>query len=148
MSNLKGSQTEQCLKEAFAHEAQAYRRYLYFANQADMEGHPDIAALFRSTAQGEVGHANGHLEFLQACADPVTGLPFGNTRDNLASAVASENLESGEMYVRMGQTARDEGFDEVADWFESLAKAENSHAARYQKAMAQFASPSAQTSEK
>ncbi len=147
MSNLKGSHTEQCLKEAFAHEAQAYRRYLYFANQADLEGYPDIAALFRSTAQGEVGHANGHLEFLQSCADPVTGLPFGTTRDNLASAVASENLESGEMYVRMAQTARDEGFDEVADWFESLAKAENSHADRYQKAMAQFARPQSPTSE-
>jgi rubrerythrin len=84
---------------------------------------------------------------LQSCADPITGLPFGTTRDNLASAVASENLESGEMYVRMAQTARDEGFDEVADWFESLAKAENSHAARYQKAMAQFAQPQSPTSE-
>ncbi|MFM2074829.1 MAG: hypothetical protein RJB34_1134 [Pseudomonadota bacterium] len=139
MTQLKGSQTEQCLKEAFAYEAQAYRRYLYFANQAELEGHADIAALFRSTAQGEVGHANGHLEFLQACADPVTGLPFGTTRDNLASAVASENLESGDLYIRMARTARDEGFDEVADWFESLVKAENSHAARYQKALAQFA---------
>jgi rubrerythrin len=107
-----------------------------------MEGHADIATLFRSTAQGEVGHANGHLEFLQACADPVTGLPFGTTRDNLASAVASENLESGDMYVRMGTVARQEGFDEVADWFESLAKAELSHAGRYQKALAQFQSSS------
>ena len=147
MSNLKGSQTEQCLKEAFAHEAQAHRRYLYFANQADLEGHPDVAALFRSTAQGEVGHANGHLEFLQACADPVTGLPFGTTRDNLASAMASENLESGDMYIRMAQTTREEGFDEVADWFESLVKAELSHASRYQKAMAQFETSNAPPSE-
>jgi len=142
MSPLKDSLTEQCLKEAFAHEAQAYRRYLYFANQAEIEGHPEIASLFRSTAQGEVGHANGHLEFLQAAGDPVTGLPFGTTRDNLASAVASENLESGDMYVRMGKVARQEGFDEVADWFESLAKAELSHATRYQKALAQFQSSS------
>jgi rubrerythrin len=134
--------TEHCLKEAFAHEAQAYRRYLYFANQAEIEGHPEIASLFRSTAQGEVGHANGHLEFLQAAGDPVTGLPFGTTRNNLASAVASENLESGDMYVRMGKVARQEGFDEVADWFESLAKAELSHATRYQKALAQFQSSS------
>lgn len=142
MSPLKDSLTEQCLKEAFAHEAQAYRRYLYFANQAEIEGHPEIASLFRSTAQGEVGHANGHLEFLQVAGDPVTGLPFGTTRDNLASAVASENLESGDMYVRMGKVARQEGFDEVADWFESLAKAELSHATRYQKALAQFQSSS------
>ena len=147
MAALQGSRTEQCLKQAFAQEAQANRRYLYFANQADLEGYPDIAALFRSTAQGEVGHANGHLEFLQACADPVTGLPFGTTRDNLASAVASENLESGDMYIRMAQTARNEGFDEVADWFESLVKAENSHAARYQKAMAQFEASQPPTSE-
>lgn len=146
MTNLKGSQTEQCLKEAFALESQANMRYRYFANQAELEGHPEMAALFRSTAQGELGHADGHLAFLQACGDPVTGLPFGTTRDNLASALASENLESGDMYIRMGHVARQEGFDDVADWFESLVRAENSHVSRYEKALSQL-DPSASASE-
>ena len=85
---LKGSKTEQNLKDAFAGESQANRRYLYFANKADIEGQNDVAALFRSTAEGETGHAHGHLEFLEAVGDPATGLPIGSSRQNLAAAVA------------------------------------------------------------
>lgn len=132
---LKGSKTAQNLKDAFAAESQANRRYLYFANKADIEGQPDVAALFRSTAEGETGHAHGHLEFLEAVGDPTTGLPIGSTRDNLQAAVAGEVHESTHMYPGMARTARDEGFGEVADWFETLAKAERSHAQRYQKAL-------------
>jgi rubrerythrin len=139
MAALKGSRTEQCLKEAFAAESQANRRYLYFANQADIEGQMDVAALFRSTANGETGHAHGHLEFLAKAGDPVTGLPIGTTRQNLLSAMASENHEYAEMYPSMAQIARDEGFDEIADWFEILAKAERSHTSRYQKALNELA---------
>jgi rubrerythrin len=127
------------LKEAFAAESQANRRYLYFANQADIEGQMDVAALFRSTANGETGHAHGHLEFLAKVGDPVTGLPIGTTRQNLLSAMASENHEYAEMYPSMAQIARDEGFDEIADWFEILAKAERSHTSRYQKALNELA---------
>ena len=132
---LKGSKTENCLKEAFAGESQANRRYLYFANKADIEGQNDVAALFRSTAEGETGHAHGHLEFLEAAGDPATGLPIGGTSDNLKSAVAGETHEYSDMYPGMAKTAREEGFDEIADWFETLAKAERSHANRYQKAL-------------
>ena len=135
MAQLKGSKTEQCLKDAFAGESQANRRYLYFANKADVEGQPDVAALFRSTAEGETGHAHGHLEFLEASGDPATGLPMGSSRHNLASAVHGETHEYTDMYPGMAKTARAEGFDEVADWFETLAKAERSHANRYQKAL-------------
>ncbi len=137
--NLKGSKTEQNLKQAFSIEAQANRRYLYFANKADIEGLPDIAALFRSTAEGETGHAHGHLEFLEAVGDPASGLPIGSTRDNLQAAIASETHEYADMYPGMAKMARDEGFDEVADWFETLAKAERSHANRYQKALGALA---------
>mmetsp|Transcript_24626 Transcript_24626/g.32068 ORF Transcript_24626/g.32068 Transcript_24626/m.32068 type:complete len:162 (+) Transcript_24626:3-488(+) len=133
--SLKGSKTEQNLKDAFAGESQANRRYLYFANKADIEGQNDVAALFRSTAEGETGHAHGHLEFLEAVGDPATGLPIGATRDNLKAAVAGETHEYTDMYPGMAKTARDEGFDEIADWFETLAKAERSHANRYQKAL-------------
>ena len=135
MANLKGSKTEENLKAAFSGESQANRRYLYFANKADVEGQNDVAALFRSTAEGETGHAHGHLEYLETVGDPATGLPIGSTRQNLAAAVAGETHEYTDMYPGMAKTARDEGFEEIADWFETLAKAERSHANRYQKAL-------------
>ncbi|MBS0486985.1 MAG: rubrerythrin family protein [Proteobacteria bacterium] len=135
MSNLKGSKTEQSLKDAFGGESMANRRYLYFAQKADVEGYNDVAAVFRSTAEGETGHAHGHLEYLEQCGDPATGLPFGATRENLKTAIAGETHEYTDMYPGMAKTARDEGFGEVADWFETLAKAERSHANRFTKAL-------------
>ncbi len=132
---LKGSKTEQCLREAFAGEAKANRRYLYFAAKADIEGFNDVAALFRSAAEGDAGHAQGHLEYLQAVGDPDTGLPIGATADNLRSAISAENQEGAEGYPAMARTAREEGFGEIADWFEILAKAEQSHAKRFKKAL-------------
>ncbi|HEY0825207.1 MAG TPA: rubrerythrin family protein [Ramlibacter sp.] len=139
MATLKGSKTEENLKAAFAGESQANRRYLYFANKADVEGQNDVAALFRSTAEGETGHAHGHLEWLEQVGDPATGLPIGSTRDNLKAAVAGETHEYTDMYPGMAKTARQEGFDEIADWFETLAKAERSHANRYTKALNELA---------
>ena len=132
---LKGSKTENNLKDAFAGESQANRRYLYFARKADVEGFNDISAIFRSTAEGETGHAHGHLDYLQETGDPATGLPIGSTEINLAASVAGETHEYTDMYPGMAKTARDEGFDEIADWFETLAKAEKSHAGRFQKAL-------------
>ena len=139
MAALKGSKTEENLKAAFAGESQANRRYLYFANKADVEGQNDVAALFRSTAEGETGHAHGHLEWLEQVGDPATGLPIGSTRDNLKAAVAGETHEYTDMYPGMAKAAREEGFDEFADWFETLAKAERSHANRYTRALNELA---------
>ena len=133
MKNLKGTKTEKNLKDAFAGESQANRRYLYFAAKADVEGFNDVAAVFRSTAEGETGHAHGHMDYLKACGDPATDLPFGDTAKNLKSAVAGETHEYTDMYPGMAKTAREEGFAEIADWFETLAKAEKSHAGRFQK---------------
>jgi rubrerythrin len=135
MMELKGTKTEENLKAAFAGESQANRRYLYFANKADVEGQNDVAVVFRSTAEGETGHALGHLEYLEASGDPATGLPFGSTRANLETAIAGETHEYTDMYPGMAKTARDEGFDEIAEWFETLGKAERSHANRFQKAL-------------
>jgi rubrerythrin len=132
---LKGSRTHANLKAAFAAESQANRRYLYFAAKADVEGQTDVAAVFRSTAEGETGHAHGHLEYLESCGDPITDLPFGRTRDNLKTAIAGETYEYADMYPAMAKVAREEGFAEIADWFETLAKAERSHANRFQKAL-------------
>ena len=135
MAALKGSQTEENLKAAFAGESQANRRYLYFAQKADVEGYNDVSAVFRSTAEGETGHAHGHLEYLEKVGDPATGLPIGGTGDNLKAAIAGETHEYTDMYPGMSKTARQEGFEEIADWFETLAKAEKSHAGRFQKAL-------------
>jgi len=135
MKPLKGTKTEQNLKDAFAGESQANRRYLYFATKADVEGYNDAATVFRSTAEGETGHAYGHLEYLETTGDPATGLPIGETADNLKAAIAGETHEYTDMYPGMTKAAREEGFDEISDWFETLAKAERSHANRFQKAL-------------
>ncbi len=130
---LNGTKTHQNLKDAFAGESQANRRYLYFAKVADVEGYPEIAGNFKETADGETGHAHGHLDFLKQVGDPATGLPIGNTEKNLKSAVAGETHEYETMYPGMAKTAREEGFDDIAEWFETLAKAEKSHAGRFTK---------------
>jgi rubrerythrin len=135
MPELKGTKTHQNLKDAFAGESQANRRYLYFAKVADIEGYPIVAGNFRETAEGETGHAHGHLDFLKQVGDPATDLPIGDTANNLKSAVAGETYEYTDMYPGMAASARDEGFTEIADWFETLAKAEKSHAGRFQKAL-------------
>lgn len=131
--SIKGSKTEQNLIDAFAAEAAANRRYSYFASKADVEGLKDIAEAFRATAEGETGHAHGHLEYLEACGDPDTGLPFGGTEANLKSAIASEVFDSNERYPKMAATARAEGFTEIAAWFETLAKAEKTHSERFRQ---------------
>ena len=133
--SLSDSKTMENLKAAFAGESQANRRYLYFAQKADVEGAPDVAAVFRSTAEGETGHAHGHLEYLEEVGDPATGEPMGETEDNLKSAIAGETHEYTDMYPGMARTAREEGFDEIADWFETLAKAEKSHAGKFQRTL-------------
>ena len=136
--SLTGTKTHQNLKDAFAGESQANRRYIYFAKVADVEGLPEIAGNFKETADGETGHAHGHLDFLKSVGDPATGLPIGPTKDNLASAVAGETHEYTDMYPGMAKDARAEGFDEIADGFETLAKAERSHANRYAKALTEL----------
>jgi rubrerythrin len=135
MAQLKGSKTQENLKYAFAGESQANRRYLYFAKQADIEGYPEVSGLFRDTAEGETGHAHGHLDYLKKLADPATDMPFTDVPEMLASAVAGETHEYTDMYPSMAKTAREEGFPEIADWFETLAKAERSHAGKFQKAL-------------
>jgi len=137
--NLKGTKSEENLKAAFAGESQANRRYLYFARVADIEGYPDIGGLFRDTSEAETGHAFGHLDFLKEVGDPVTGVPIGSTDKNLKSAIEGETYEYTEMYPGMAKTARQEGFQELSEWFETLAKAEKSHAGRFTKGLEKIA---------
>ena len=133
--DLRGTKTFENLKEGFAGESQANRRYLYFARKADIEGYPDVAGVFRDTAEGETGHAFGHFDFLSEVGDPVTGVPVGGTDKNLKSAVEGETYEYKQMYPGFAKTAREEGFEEIAEWFETLARAEKSHAGRFTKAL-------------
>jgi rubrerythrin len=135
MAELKGTKTHTNLKEAFAGESQANRRYLYFAKVADVEGHADLAGLFRDTAEGETGHAHGHLDYLKRVGDPATGEPIGDTQKNLKASIAGETYEYTQMYPAFAKTAREEGFTEIAEWFETLARAERSHAGRFQKGL-------------
>ena len=135
MPDLKGSKTHQNLKDAFAGESTGNPRYLYFAKVADIEGYPEVAGNFRETAEGQTSHAHGHLDYLKAVGDPATDLPIGDTELNLKAAVASET-EHTDMYPGMAKTARDEGFEEISDWFETLAKAKKSRAGRFMKMLA------------
>jgi len=115
MAKLEGTKSHENLKDAFAGEAQANRRYLYFARIADIEGYPDVGGLFRDTAEAETGHAFGHMDFLKEVGDPVTGVRFGNTEKNLQSAIEGETYEYTEMYPGFARTARQEGLDELAE---------------------------------
>lgn len=133
--DLRGSKTLENLKTAFAGEAQANRRYLYFARLADSEGYPEVAELFREVAQHETGHAFGHMRFLKQVADPVTNLPIGSSRQNLTSCYEGETYEATQMYPGFAEVARAEGFGDLAKWFDSLAKVEKSHADLFAKAL-------------
>jgi rubrerythrin len=133
MADLKGSQTEQALQRAFAAESQATWRYRYFAAIAEFEGLEEAATRFKEAAESDALSAQGNIDFLRQSGDPETGLPLGETIDNLAAAVALDQRLAVESYPQLAQQARDEGFDDIADWFETLAKAKRRHAALFQK---------------
>ena len=135
MPSLRGTVTQKNLRSAFARDSQANPRYLYFAQKADAEGFDDVAAVFRAMAEIKTRHAHRHLEYLDAASDLATGQPIGPTRDNLKAAIAGETHEYVDIYPGMARAARQEGFDEIAAWFEMLAKAGRSHAGRFQKAL-------------
>ena len=128
---LDGSETHKNLLDVFARESQANRRYHWFADQADVEGQPDAAVLFRNIADTEAGHAHDALEFLIDVGDPVSGTPIGDAVDNLRAAIASETDDAETRYTGYAETARAEGLDDIADWLETLARSEGSQANRF-----------------
>src|SRR5258706_8414142 len=113
---LHDTKTLENLKAAFAGESQANRRYLYFAKMADVEGQPDIAGLFRDTAEGETGHAHGHLEYLRRGGDPATGGPIRSTERNLKTGIARETHQETKMYPGFAKGAAEGRFEENAQW--------------------------------
>jgi len=140
MRDLKGTKTAENLKHAFCGEAMAHRRYLYFARRADEEGYPEIAALMRSIAEGETAHAFGHLDFIRqgGIEDPATNKPIRTLEEMLQSAIEGETYEWTQMYHGYAKVAREEGFDEIAEWFETLARAEKSHAEKFTNTLKQL----------
>jgi len=124
MPELKGTKTEQNLKDAFAGESQARNKYTYFASVAKKEGYEKIAAYFLETADNEREHAKLHFRHLKG---------VGTTADNLRAAAAGEMDEFTDMYPRMAREAKEEGFTEIAFVMESIGKIEKAHQERYQK---------------
>ncbi|MHC4510698.1 MAG: rubrerythrin [Planctomycetota bacterium] len=132
---LKASQTEKNLLAAFAGESQARNRYTYFASQARKEGYVQIAAIFEETANQEKEHAKREFKFLQGGEVEITAAfpagVIGSTIENLKAAAAGEHYETTEMYPGFAQVAEQEGFDEIARVFRSIAVAEKRHEERY-----------------
>lgn len=124
MKELKGTKTEQNLMTAFAGESQARNKYTYFAKQAKKEGYEQISAIFEETANNEKEHAKMWFKLLNGGAIP-------KTEENLLAAAEGENFEWTDMYKGFAQTAKEEGFDKIAYWFEEVGKIEKEHEARY-----------------
>lgn len=125
--DLEGSDTHKNLLAAFSNESQSSRRYHWFADQADVEGRPEAAALFRTIGAVDAGHANGHLEYLAEIGDPLSGHPIGDVDDNWRTAMMTETSESMSMFKQFAASAQREGFDEIAEWFESMASSQGDH---------------------
>jgi rubrerythrin len=124
MPELQGSKTEQNLLAAFAGESQARNKYTFFASAAKKEGYEQLAAIFQLTADQEKEHAKLHFKLLGG---------IGDTMANLKAAAAGENYEWTTMYPEMAKAAKEEGFDDIARFFEQLARIEKEHEARYNK---------------
>ncbi|MFP4040477.1 MAG: rubrerythrin [Desulfosudaceae bacterium] len=135
MSRITGTQTEKNLLTAFAGESQARNRYTYFAGQARKDGYVQIADIFEETASQEKEHAKRFFKFLEGGEVEITGkFPagvIGSTLENLQAAAAGENYEHSTMYPGFAQTAREEGFQEIAIVFEKISVAERQHEKRY-----------------
>ena len=124
MPNLKGSKTEKNLMEAFAGESQARNKYTYFASKAKKEGYEQIAALFEETAANEKEHAK--IWFKLLCGGDI-----GTTEENLKAAAAGENYEWTDMYREFAETAKEEGFNDIAALFKMVGDIEKHHEERY-----------------
>jgi rubrerythrin len=133
MPELSGSVTLDNLKTAFGLESQSIWRYRYYATIADFEGYGAVAQFFNDVAESDAINAHGHLDFIKTVGDPITGTPIGETGGNLNAAMTSDLQHARDLYPAMARQARDEGFADIADWFEVLAKSKHRHAALFQK---------------
>lgn len=121
---LADTQTLTNLREALDASSRGARRLIWFAEQADIEGYPEIAATFRAAAEVQAGHANGHLEYLAEFGDPDTGLPLNDTSEHLAAAIAAERQKAEAITPGYVEVAKGEGLGEIAEWFETVERAQ------------------------
>jgi rubrerythrin len=135
VASVKGTRTEKNLLKAFAGESQARNRYTYFAGAARKEGYVQIADIFAETADQEKEHAKRFFKFLEGGMVEISAsFPagvIGTTHENLLAAAAGEYEEHAELYPAFAKTAREEGFEEIADVFEKVSVAEKQHEKRY-----------------
>lgn len=129
--NLEGSSSHANLKTAFEAEAAASVMYRWCAQQADIEGHPEVSKQFTAMAEAKVGQALGHLEYLSYVGDPASGQPIGEASDNLAAAKSAEQIKATELLPDFVETARGEGLDEIAEWIESQIRANTTHVEKF-----------------
>jgi rubrerythrin len=134
MPDLKGTLTFDNLLRVFGEEAVASRRVAFFARIAEMEGFADASKALGELSDAEMGYADGHLDFLRREGDPATGLPIGDTTQNLLTVARFEAESAEETYVALAATARGEGFYDIAAWFEALAHTKRAHLDRLSEA--------------
>lgn len=141
--SIKGTKTEKNLLKSFAGESQARNRYTYFASAAKKEGYEQIASIFLETAENEKEHAKVFFKYLEGGDVEITAsYPAGiikDTKTNLEEAAAGENMEWTSLYSDFAQTAKSEGFPDVAMSFEQIAKVERFHESRYRKLISNIA---------
>jgi rubrerythrin len=138
LTEFASSKTFANLKTAFAGEAQANRRYLYFAKMADDEGQLEVSGILRAIAEIETAHAMREFEFMRPVSDPVTQVTLSDLKGMIESALKGETNESTEMYPKFAEEARQEGFHEIAKWFDAVAEAEKIHAKKFQEILSKL----------
>jgi len=141
--SIKGTKTEKNLLKSFAGESQARNRYTYFASVAKKEGYEQIAGIFIETADNEREHAKRFFKFLEGGELEITaGYPagkIGTTKENLLASAEGENEEWNKLYKEFGDTAKAEGFEEIAEMYYKIAEVEKSHENRYRKLLKNLA---------
>ena len=138
MIEFSKSKTFGNLKTAFAAEAQTNRRYLYFAKAADAEGEVEVSRVLRAIAEIETAHAMREFDFMKPISDPVTQVALPDLKGMIESALKGEIYESTTMYPTFAEEARQEGFDELAEWFDAVAEAEKNHVKEFQEILSKL----------
>lgn len=130
---LERSRTFENLRAAFSEEAALVFRYLYYSTLADFEGMDRHAALFKDIAEGGDACVQGCFDFLKLARDPESGIAVGGTLKNIESLIQTETRQHSQTYPEMAKTAREEGFTDIASWFDTLQKAKRSHVRKLRK---------------
>lgn len=133
-NDFEQSLTYHNLKKAFEDEAKLYFRYKYFLSVSEYEGLEKISKMLRDFSESSIDNVQGNMDFLRNFKDPSSGVPLGNTSQNLASILQTEIEQSSDLYPQMAKIAREEGFSDVASWFDTLEKCKRVHVTKLNEA--------------